>query len=513
MCDLLFVNANVITMDPAQPAASLVAIRGDRIVAVSDPTAIGQWRSPGTQIINCAGKPLIPGFIDAHCHVHAYAESLVSLNISPRERINSISDIQNRIRDFCRNCPPGTWVRAKGYNEFYLEEGRHPDRRDLDVAAPLHPVKLTHRSGHAHVLNSLALKQAGITVETGDPPEGFIDRELGTGEPTGILFGMGKYLAGRIPFIGDEEIAAGLAQASAKLLECGVTSVQDVSSANDRNRYERYQSWKERGLFRPRVNMIMGFDGFSKGTPGFFNNTETGTGPTGVKIILGQVSGSLYPCQDELNENVAAIHAAGLQAIIHAVEEPEVEAACNAIAYALRRQLRPDHRHRIEHCSVCPPSLMRRIAELGITIVTQPSFIYFNGERYLKTVAADQLGHLYAIGAMIKHDLHLGFSSDFPVSDPNPMIGIEAAVARLTDQRNPVNLSEKISVSDALRAYTRGAAWACFEDEAKGSITEGKLADLVMLDGDPRTTDPGLIHNIRPAMTVLGGQIVWDRTV
>ena len=209
MCDAILINANAITMDPAQPLASLVAIKEDRIAAVSGDALLDQLRGPRTQIIDCAGRTLVPGFIDAHCHIHAYAESLVSLNLAPRERIHSIADIQDRIRDFCKSRPPGSWVRGKGYNEFYLAEKRHPNRHDLDVVAPLHPVKLTHRSGHAHVLSSLALKQAGITAETGDPPEGFIDRELTTGEPSGILYGMGDYLSGKIPFIGDAEMETG----------------------------------------------------------------------------------------------------------------------------------------------------------------------------------------------------------------------------------------------------------------------------------------------------------------
>ena len=514
MCDSILMNANAITMDPAKPTASLVAIKEDRIAAVSGVEMLDQLRGPLTQVIDCGGKTLIPGFIDAHCHIHAYAESLVSLNMTPRARILSIADIQDRIRDFCNSRPPGSWVRGRGYNEFYLAEGRHPDRHDLDVVAPLHPVRLTHRSGHAHVLNSLALRQAGITAETGDPPGGFIDRELGTGEPSGILHGMGEYLSGKIPFVADEEIERGLAQANAKLLACGITSVQDASSANDGTRWVRYESWKARGLFQPRLTLMMSLKEFAETKLESISSSvaENDFRPGGVKIILGRVSGTLHPCREELNENVAAIHAAGLQAVIHAVEEPEIEAACDAIAGALRRHPRPDHRHRIEHCSVCPPHLLRRIADLGVAVVTQPAFIFFSGDRYLKTVSRDQREHLYAIGSMTSCGLRVGFGSDCPISDANPLTGIQAAVTRMTEEGDVLLPQERISVLDALLAYTHGAAAANFEDGIKGSITQGKLADLVMLSEDPRAVDPGGVKDIRAVMTMLGGRIVWSET-
>lgn len=510
MLDLIFYNANVITMDPALPSASLVAVRGERIAAVSDDKNIGHLRGPGTRVIDCAGRTMMPGFVDAHCHVLGYAESLVSINLSPRNGVRSVSDIQDRIRDFCKDLPPGTWVRGKGYNEFYLAEGRHPDRHDLDCAAPHHPVKLTHRSGHAHVLNSIALRLVGVADETGDPPEGFLDREPGTGEPTGILYGMGRYLSERIPPKDDAEIEKGLARASANLLACGLTSVQDASSTNNVERWNRYQSWKRRGLFLPRLTVMMGAEEFLRRD----SPSSTGEIPDltrgGVKIVLGQVSGDLHPPKQELNEIVASIHMAGLQAVIHAVEEPEIEAACDAIEYAINKHGRPDPRHRIEHCSVCPPALLRRIADLGVTVVTQPSFLYFSGDRYLRTVPEDQREYLYAMGSMIRSGICVGFGSDFPVSDPNPMIGIQAAVTRLTEEGRSIFPDGRISASEALRAYTRDAAAANFEDDIKGSISAGKLADLVLLDNDPRTVGPVSIKDIRTIMTILGGRVVWS---
>jgi predicted amidohydrolase YtcJ len=512
MCDLILFNANVITMDPVSPRAGLVGVRGERIALVTANKMLGRLRKPGTRIIDCKGKTLLPGFIDAHCHVRAYAENLVSLNLSPRGAIHSISDIQDKIRDICRIKSSGTWIRGKSFNEFYIKERRFLNRWDLDVAAPLHPVKITHRSGHAHILNSIALKFAGISRETGDSPGGMIDRDPETGIPTGILYGMGAYLAEKVPPLDDRDLERGVMLANEKLLSCGITSIQDASSANGLQQWKWFEALKERKALQPRLTVMTGLtslmdsqrDSFSS----HIDNIHFRLG--GIKIVADQVTGCLRPSQKELNEQVSTIHEAGLQAVIHAVEEPVIEASCNAIAYALKHHYRHDHRHRIEHCSVCPPPLLRRLAGLNIAIVTQPAFVYFNGDQYLKTVPVDQLEHLYVIGSMVRNGLSVGFSSDFPISDPNPLVGVCAAVTRMTEGNERVLPREGILVADALRMCTIGAAAAAFEEKIKGSISPGKVADLVMVSEDPfAIPSPGL-KDIQVMMTILGGRVVWE---
>ncbi len=497
-------------MDPALPEASLVAITGNTITAVAGNEALDSLRKPETKVVDCRGAALLPGFIDAHCHIHAYAEALASLSLSPREGVHSIAGIQDRIRDYIHHRPPGIWVRGKGYNEFYLDEKRHPTRWDLDAAAPLHPVKLTHRSGHAHVLNSLALEQVGITPETGDPPGGLIDRDLETGLPTGILYGMGDYLAPRIPAVEDAELEQGLARANTHLLACGITSIQDATSNNGMKQWNRFKSWKSRGLFQPRVTMMMGFNEFTEWRLYPFGSDKDSNLRIGcVKIIVDHVTGSLRPGREELNEKISAIHDAGLQAAIHAVEEPEIQAACDSIEYSQRRYPRSDPRHRIEHCSVCPPYLAKRISDAGITVVTQPSFIFFSGDRYLETVPHGQQEHLYAIGSMLRSGVQVGFGSDFPISLPNPWTGIYAAVTRMTEGNRSVLPHEGVPVLDALRMHTHDAAAAGFEETIKGSITPGKLADLVLLNEDPRIIEAHRIKDIQVCLTMLDGRIVW----
>ncbi len=511
--DLTFTNANVITMDPTRPAARSVAVRGDRILAVMDGNPLADPRNSGSRIIDCAGKTLMPGFCDAHCHVHAYAESLVSLNLSPWAGILSISAIQQKIRECCSGKPPGRWVRGKAYSDFHLAEQRHPNRQDLDAASPLHPVKLTHRSGHAHVLNSLALRHAGITAETGDPPGGMIDRDPETGEPTGILYGMGTYLAERIPLLDDEEMKHGAAMAGDRLIEYGITSVHDASAANNSERRRQFNAWKAANILKPRLTVTTGWTDFSRMNPGL-RAPDDGTAEVrtaGVKIIAGRVTGNLHPAQAELNDMVASIHQAGFQAVIHAVEEPVIEAVCEAVEYALKRDPREDHRHRVEHCSVCPPPLVQRLARLGITVVTQPAFLFHSGDRYLETVPLNDLPNLYPIGAMAREGLRIGFSSDFPISEPNPMVGIHAAVTRLTESGRRIHPEQGIGIAEALRMYTLDAAAAGFEETTRGSLSPGKFADLIMLDDNPLTASVDRLKDIRVEMTVLGGRIVWPK--
>ncbi len=515
MSDLILFNANVITMDPAFPKAQLVAVKNGKIQNVARNDNFKKLKNPNTKVIDCRGKTVLPGFIDTHIHFHGFAERLVTLNLSPRNHIQSISDIRDRIGQLSKDLPPGTWIRGGGYNEFYLTEKRHPTRWDLDMAASVHPIKLTHRSGRAHVLNSLALKLVNIKKETADPKEGLIDRDLETGEPTGLLFGMSDYLAKAIPPIENDQIERGINLASDELCSLGITSIHDASPRNNSNRWEKFQRWKGGGLLKSRVSVALGIEGYEeyKKEPFSTQINETELKIRGVKIILHETTGRLTPNQEELNEVVLNIHRDGLQVILHAIEEKTIEAACKVIKFALRKFPKSDHRHRIEHCSVCTPSLAKRIASLGIMVVTQPNFIYYNGDRYLMTVPKPNLEHLYPIATLIKNGVTVAGSSDRPVVPANPIIGIYSAVSRKTEAGDVVLPGERIVPMDALKMYTEDAAKAIFEEKAKGSVSPGKLADLVVLSHDPTEIPVDEIKDIEVEMTILGGEVVWDKMV
>jgi predicted amidohydrolase YtcJ len=229
-----------------------------------------------------------------------------------------------------------------------------------------------------------------------------------------------------------------------------------------------------------------------------------------VKIILDQTTGRLFPPQKELDRLVLGIHQKGLQASIHAIEQSAVESACNAIESALKKIPNPNHRHRIEHCSVCSPSLAKRLAALGIVVVTQPSFIHYNGDRYLKTIAKEDIARLYPINTLQKSGVMVAASSDSPIVDPNPIIGIYSAISRMTSTGKPVYEKESIDIFAALEMFTTNAAKACFNEDTKGSITPGKLADMVLLSQDPTKLSPEKIKDIKVVMTIIDGKISWE---
>lgn len=511
--DLVLTRAKVITLDPRQPRAGGVVIAKGRIRALQSSDDATISLSPACPIIDCSGKTLVPGFIDCHFHLHAFSERQVCLDLGSGSDIRSISDIQAKIREFSRRVPAGRWIRGQGYNEFYLVEHRHPNRRDLDQAAPDHPIKLTHRSGHAHVLNSLALQLVGISRTTSEPRGGMIDRDLETGAPTGVLYEMGDFLSKRIPPLQASELEAGLKRTDQKLLSLGITSIQDTSSSNDIKRWELLRSWKQSGRLKPRVNMMLGLEGFGQQNQSDFSAdlSQNQLRLSGVKIILDETTGQLLPSQPELNARVLEIHRSGSQVAIHAIEENAVRSACRAIEFASKKLPRSDHRHRIEHCSVCPPSLARRLASLGIMVVTQPAFIYYHGERYLQTVAAEQLQNLYPIGTLLKNGVTVAGSSDSPIVPPDPLIGIYSAISRTCQTGDLVLPDERIGHQDALRLFTQSAALAICEEKNRGSITPGKFADLVLLNGDPTALPPDEIKNLEVEMTVLAGKIVWSK--
>ncbi|MDA3787981.1 MAG: amidohydrolase [Desulfobacula sp.] len=512
MTDLILFNANVMTLDNSveKPMENpgLVAIEKKKIQAVLPNNALKDIKKKHTRLVDCRGRTLVPGFCDAHFHFWASASHLTTLDVSPAN-VSSIEEIKAKIHAFSKTRAPGSWIRASGYNEFYLAEKRHPTCHDLDAAAPDHPIKLTHRSHHAHVLNSLALKETGISRYTPEPAGAFIDRYTETGDPNGILFEMTDYLSKRIPRISDKELNRGIRLLNQKLISFGITSIHEASFINGPSEWESLCSIKTKKDFLPRITMALGVNAFQKNNTYPCSIDRDQLEVCSVKIILDQTTGLLYPSQKQLDDLVLDIHQAGLQASIHAIEEAAVESACNAIEQALKKIPSPDHRHRIEHCAVCPPALAKCLAALRIMVVTQPSFILYNGDRYLKTVPKEDIAHLYPIATLQKSGVLVAASSDSPIVDPNPITGIYSAISRKANTGKPVYEKECIDILTALGMFTFNAAKACFNEDIKGSVTQGKLADLVLLNQDPTGLSHEEIKNIKVVMTIIDGKIVW----
>jgi len=510
--DLILTNANVITMDPAQPTAGLVAIRSNKIWLVGDGDRLGEVRGAKTKIIDCGGKTVVPGFNDAHCHILGFIRKLGGIDLSP-PAVESITDIKAAIRQHARNIPAGRWITATDYNEFYLVEKRHPSRRDLDEAAPEHPVVLYHRSLHACVLSSMALSIAGITKETPEPPGAIIERELDSGEPSGLLFEMVSYIRQKVlPPLSDEELAEGMALASRHYLSMGITSLQGASASNDYGRWQTLKRFKESGELASRVSMMFGFDALPQfqqaGLAFGWGDEQLRLG--GVKIVLTETTGRLQPPQEELNRQALDSHQAGFPLAIHCVEPGTVAAAITALEYIGGQSTIAGRRHRLEHVSECPPALLERLKELKAMVVTQPPFIYYSGERYLATVPPERQRWLYRIKSFLDSGLVVAGSSDSPVVSDNPLVGIYAAVTRRAESGQEVLPEEAISAGQALAMYTTSAACASFEEDIKGAIAPDKLADMVILSADPLKSPPEQIKDIRVEMTIIDGKVAWQ---
>ncbi|MDP2950013.1 MAG: amidohydrolase [Chloroflexota bacterium] len=502
---LVLHNARVITMDAARPPAEAVSVEGDRILAVGSDAEIRRYVGPGTEVVDCRGRAVLPGFIDAHCHVLAYAASLLSLDCSPAA-VSSVADIQAALRRQAEAIPGGNWIRAVGYSEVDLAEGRHPTRWELDAAAPDHPVRLIHRSGHACVLNSLALRLCGIGSETEEPGGGCLERDLSTGEPTGLLLEMNELVERAVPPLSYEQLAQAVGLASGRFLAAGVTSVVDATHSNGPAEWELLRRLRQEGHLAPRLTAMVGFEHREEAS-GWEKDSFLELGA--LKIAIKELGGGIYPEEDALGEMVMEAQAQGWQVAIHAVEERAVAAAASALAGAVAQLPRQDHRHRIEHCGLCPPAVAARIGAAGLVVVSQPAFLYHNGERYLRQVAPQKQGYLYPLRSLQRAGVRLAAGSDCPVVPPDVIPGLYGAVGRRSQGGRLLPGEEALSIGEALAMYTSAAAYASFAEGERGSIAPAKVADLVVLSGDPTTCPPDELLGLRPEMTIIGGQVVW----
>ena len=521
--DLVLANADVLTLDTSHPRGEAVAVAGDRILAVGTSNAINGLAGPDTKFIDAQGLTLLPGFIDSHIHLLSLARITQELDCRP-DKASSIGAIAHRVFEWARIVPPGEWVRGFGYDHLALDESRHPNRHDFDHISPRHPVRLDHRSGHATVLNSLGLQMAGIEIDTPDPVGGVIERDP-DGQPTGVLFEMSSYLSQRVSGGRSQaKMKQGVTAASRLLLSYGVTSVQDAGPENGPARWQAFRDLIDQGTLQPRVTMMAGAGRRAKLTDA---GLSWGSGDHRlrlghVKVMLTMTTGALDPNLEELRLVAAEACRSGFPLAVHCVEREAVAAAAQVISELppLPAGAPP---HRIEHCSECPTEVLDAVQGCGAAVVTQPGFIHWNGPSYRKNVAATLRSYLYPIGAIDGAGVNIAFGSDAPVINPNPWPAIYSAVTRKDHEGQPfpesnnsggsgqeISGSGRVGTESALRMYTLSGAEAEGTQTDKGSITPGKLADLVLVDADPLTVDPEGLKDIKAKLTIVGGRVAWE---
>jgi predicted amidohydrolase YtcJ len=510
---LILCNANVITMENESHRTNIVAIKGDRILFTGSRESIDSFLSNETKVIDCHNKTVIPGFIDAHCHIFSLLRKLVGLDFS-LSNIKSINDIQRIIAEQTKILPPGSWIEGTGYNEFYLKEKRHPTRWDLDEAAPDHPVVIAHRSLHSCVLNSLALNIAGFNKDFQEMKGTRIERDPVTGDPNGRLYEMLGYVREKVmPPLSESDIDYGSKKANEQLISSGITSINDASITNTYERWKIIRRKKDQGIILTRISMTAGTETFQsfQNKRFVYNSGGLDLRFLGFKIILNEATGNVYPPQPELNRIVFEKQNSGFPVLIHAVTREMVESAINAYEFINNNLPGLKIIQRIEHCSECPDPILNRLQNIKPIIVTQPIFVYYNGDRYLKIIAENKLPSLYRFKSLWNAGLTLAAGSDFPVVPHQPLLGIYAAVTRVTEQNQCLLPDEIITPYQAMMMYTINAAIASGEESIKGSITKGKLADIVILSDDPLTVKPDKIKDLTIDMTIIGGKILWIR--
>lgn len=509
--DLIVHNANIITLDPDIRVAEMIAIKGNLILALGNKDDITEFKGPNTKVIDCNGKTVLPGFNDAHCHPIPFAITMRYVDCSPAAA-KSIAEIQARLRRHSEGISSSKWIRAAKYNETQLIDKRHPSRKDLDKVVPDNPTILVHDSGKICVLNSMALTLLDITKNTTDHSGGYIGRDEKTGEPDGIIYGRNETVEKGIPSLDDEELQQGIRLANREYLSHGITSIQDTTWSNSLRHWNYFQKIKESGILTPRVTMFVGSDSVQA----FQENALcTGSGNArlrigGAKIALDESTGTDHPPQDNLNRHAIRAHKSGFQLAFHINDIYSLQTALAALQFIKQNDTKFPSRVRFEHCAICPPEFIPKLKSFQVIVATQPSFLYYIGETYRRDMTAEQKEWLYPLKSFQNQNVMTAMSSDSPLFSCNPFVGIYTAITRKDISGNPVTPHESISLMDALTAYTLNPAYASFEEKLKGSLTPGKLADLIVLSDDITKIDPEKIPNIKVVMTIIDGKVVWE---
>ena len=522
--DYVVVNARVLTSDDNMPRAEAFAIRDDRFIAVGSSSDILNLASSRSEIIDAEGMTVTPGFIDAHSHPSSGGvNELVQVNADLR----SVVEIKEAIAERARNTPRGQWVRAFKYDDTKLDEGRPINRFDLDEAAPENPVVVRHRGGHTGVYNSMALAMAGVTAETPDPNDGRFYRD-DNGVLTGLVAEKARdVFRDLIPSDSNrEERRDGIKLISRLMTAAGLTSVhQTGGSRNDMIAYQDARAddgLRFRRYLFPRGQLC--FDLVNSGIRTGFGDevfrigaVKFGADGSASERTMAMSTpfegrpgdhGILTMSQAEIHEAVENAHRNDFQIGIHANGDIAIDMVLNAYERVQSLWPRPDPRHRIEHCSLVNPDLLRRIKATGSIPTPFYTYVHYHGNKWVY-YGEEKMRWMFAHKSFLDYDIPVAPASDYTPGPYEPLMGIQSMVTRKDWMGRVWGPNQRISVDEALKICTMNGAYASFEENIKGSITAGKLADFVILSEDPHDVDPDQIKNIEIVRTVVGGTTMY----
>jgi hypothetical protein len=525
--DQVIINAKIHTGHARQPWARALAVSGGLISAVGDDADILRLAGPSTRVIDAGGRLVVPGFNDAHVHLIRGAEELVGVDL---RRARDEQELARMLGEHAAALPAGKWIRG-GYWDHEIWPSRAlPTREQIDAATPAHAVFVERLDGHMALANSLALQLAGISRTTDAPPGGTIVRD-DRGRPTGLLKDNAMALVTRT--IPRDESADVLAKARAALTHAaslGVTTIQDMTaSATELN---AYQTLRERGELTARIYAMQmcepsgliaagirtGFgddwlrigglklfaDGsMGSGTAAFFEPNTDDPGTCGLLIHT----------PDMLEEAVLAADAAGFQPIVHAIGDRANTLVLDVFEKLLTSRGRRDRRARIEHAQVVRREDLARFAPLGVIASIQPSHCIDDMRWAEKRIGEKRCALAYNVRSFLDAGVQVAFGTDWFVEPLNPMLGLYAAVTRQFADGTPEGgwyPEERVTIEQAISCYTRGSAYAERAEDRKGTLTPGKLADMVILSNDLFTISPRAILDTRPVLTMVGGRVVHE---
>lgn len=531
--DFVALGGTVLTLDRAGRRAEALAADGGVISEIGDANDIAARIGPETTVLRLEGRTVIPGFVESHNHPTFFGMTLAAPVDAGTPPNGKIADIVERVAQAVRDRGRGEWIRGFRYDDTLLADNRHPTRTDLDPVSPHSPVVLTHVSGHFCVANSAALREVGIDARSADPPGGHIARDE-RGEPTGVLVeGAAFLVTSQLPGQGTDELADALRLADTEYLANGITSVHDtgVGLIGGEAELAAYRRLHRAGELRTRVHGYLfhtQLAGLDEGTPEPPEPGDDSFTMTGVKIVAdGSLQGLTgcvaegYTCAPdehgmlllepgELARRIARLDEAGWQVAVHG----NGDAAIEAIIDSYTRLGAPNgtgRRHRIEHCQTVREDQLDRMAANDVLASFFVKHVYFWGDRHRDVFLGPQRAErISPLASALGRGIHFGLHSDTPVTPVPPLEGIWCAVNRTTSGGYQLGPEQAVDVDTALRAYTVDAAYLAGEEDTKGSIEPGKLADLAVLSEDPTAVDPARLRDLRVAATVRGGSVVWS---
>ena len=525
--DLVLLNGKVLTVDAENSVAEAVAVRGGLIMAVGASEEVSAMVGEGTEVIDLEGRTVVPGLIDSHMHPGSYGVFWVR-GVRCGPDVESMEELLRRIEEKADATPPGRWI--LGYTLDDVKLGRYPSLLEMDSVTPENPLYIQRRDGHIGVANSLALEAAGIDRDTLDPPHGKIDRNE-DGEPTGVLRESAKDLVSSMfPPYTVEEYVEGLRHVFDEFISLGLTTVH--ASMTDSKEFRAIQTLRRDGDLKLRVcvhasgredGMLEALIASGIQTPfgdewiklteieWVFDTSTSGRTAAYYRSYVGEPDnyGILLYDQEDITDRVARAHRAGLRVGLDGIGDRGIDRALDAIEAALKGDPREDHRHRVEHCCYVTPPIQRRLKDLRVIDASANGFLHDLGDAYKANRGEEEMRWMWPHRTLIDKGIPAPAHSDCPVCSPNPWLGIYGLVTRKTSSGDVLYAGEGITPLEAIKAYTVDGAYAAWEEDVKGSIEPGKLADLVVLDRDPLSILPDDLKNVKTAMTIVGGRIVY----